>query len=60
MARPAETCTECRALVAADQMANHVAWHTGLSNALALVTTRTATNHPHGPVAAARSAEGKK
>jgi hypothetical protein len=51
MARPAETCAECRALVAADQMAMHVAWHTGLTNALA----RSQANHPHGPVAASRS-----
>jgi len=58
MARPAETCLECRALVAADQMAQHIAWHTALSNAVGLVTTRTATNHPHGPVAGERS--GKK
>lgn len=48
MARPAEVCTECRALVPADQMAAHLAWHTGLTAAMA----RTATNHPHGPVAA--------
>ena len=50
MARPAESCAECRALVAADQMALHVAWHAGLTTMLA----RIQTNHPHGPVAAER------
>lgn len=53
-------CPECRALVGADEMAVHTGWHTGLSTAVALVTTRTATNHPHGPVTAARSGEPKK
>jgi len=48
MARPAQTCAECRALVAEDQMPLHLAWHAGLQTALA--------NHPHGPVTAARSA----
>jgi hypothetical protein len=42
MARPAETCPECRALVASDQLANHLAWHAGLTAAV--------VNHPHGPV----------
>jgi hypothetical protein len=55
MARPAESCAECRALVAADQMTAHLAWHTALTNAIGVVTTRTNTNHPHGPVAASRS-----
>jgi len=54
MARPAETCAECRALVATDNMAAHVAWHTALTNSIGVVTTRTNANHPHGPVAAAR------
>ena len=48
MARPAQTCSECRALVAENQMAAHLAWHAGLTAALA----RIADNHPHGPVAA--------
>ena len=60
MARPAETCAECRALVAADQMADHVAWHTSLTTAVGLVTTRTNTNHPHGPVAGAAERSAKK
>jgi hypothetical protein len=60
MARPAESCPECRALVAADQMTSHTAWHTGLSTAVALVTTRTATNHPHGPVTATAERSGKQ
>jgi hypothetical protein len=50
MARPAESCAECRALVAADQMALHIAWHAGLTTILARINT----NHPHGPVAGER------
>lgn len=56
MARPAETCAECKALVAVNQMANHLAWHAGLTAAVAAhphpqVTAATLANHPHGPVA---------
>jgi hypothetical protein len=55
MARPAETCAECRALVAADQMTLHLAWHAGLSAALAghphgALAADPGPNHPHGPV----------
>jgi hypothetical protein len=60
MARPAETCAECRALVAADQMAAHIGWHTSLTTAIGLVTTRTNANHPHGPVAASAERSAKK
>ena len=60
MARPAESCPECRALVAADQMTNHTAWHTGLSQAVTTNATRTATNHPHGPVTATAERSAKK
>lgn len=57
MAREAESCPECRALVASNNLAAHLAWHTGLTAAVAnhphpQVTAATLANHPHGPVAA--------
>jgi hypothetical protein len=51
MAVPSNTCAECRALVAAAEMAAHLAWHSGLMAALA--------NHPHGPVTPLRGGRGK-
>jgi hypothetical protein len=56
MARPAQTCTECRALVPVDQVTNHMAWHTALTAALG----RTTANHPHGPVTATAERSGKQ
>lgn len=52
MAVRSQACPECRALVEVASMAAHVAWHSGLSNVVATLTTATAANHPHGPVTA--------
>jgi hypothetical protein len=41
-------------------MAAHIGWHTALTTSIGLVTTRTNTNHPHGPVAGAAERSAKK